>query len=77
MRYERAVQEAFYCGEIIDNGDSLTSYGIEMTPGIDASLRGMWRGRNRADNETAESERDAVRRAKEKAANKERYSGAD
>lgn len=50
-RFAYAVQEAFYWSEILDNGGSISDFGGEPSPGLSAALSGMWRGRNRADNE--------------------------
>jgi hypothetical protein len=74
-RFEYAVQEAFYWAEILDNGGNLADFGGEASPGLTAALAGLWRGRNKADNEQGKG--DAGTSEKERQKLRERYSGKD
>jgi len=77
-RFDLAVQEAFYWGEIFDNGGSVRDYGQEMTPGIAAALSGLWRGRNKAENEEVENKNNRhVTTDKEREERRRRYSAPD
>lgn len=75
--YERAVQESFYAAEILDNQGSLADFGIEMSPGLDAALRGLWRGKNRAENEEWDKKKSSRSDAREKEKQRQRYAGGE
>lgn len=77
VRYERAVQEAFYAAEILDNEGNLADFGIDMTPGLDAALRGYWRGKNRAENEELDRSKSQKTTAEDKEKLRQRYMGGE
>lgn len=76
-RYERAVLEAFFWSEVLDNGGSFADYGVTATPGIQAALSGFWRGRNKADNEELENQKQNRVNQKEREERRKRYVGKD